>query len=39
MIITAVYLYSLGQGAMDPVWWFFLLTFLGDIMIAGAIGR
>jgi hypothetical protein len=39
MVITATYLYSVGQGAVTPIWWVFVLTFLADITIAGAIGR
>lgn len=39
MIITATYLFSIGQGTIDPTWWVFILTFIADLMIAGAIGR
>lgn len=39
MVITAVYVYSIGQGTFDATWWLFILTFLADVAIAGAIGR
>lgn len=40
MFITAMYnIYGIIQGALDPTWWLFILTFLADITIAGAIGR
>lgn len=38
MIITAVYLFGIIDGALDPTWWVFLLTFLADMAIAGAHG-
>lgn len=39
MIITATYVYSIGQGAYETLWWAFILTFFADLAIAGAIGR
>ncbi len=39
MIVTATYLYSAGQGAFDPQWWAFILTFIADVAIAGSVGR
>ncbi len=39
MIITATYLFTVGQGTINPVWWVFIITFLADVAIAGAIGR
>ena len=39
MFITAMYIFGIIEGAFTATWWLFILTFLADAAIAGAIGR
>lgn len=38
MFITAMYLYGIIQGALPGLWWQYLLAFIADLIIAGAVG-
>lgn len=38
MIVTATYLFGVIEGALPGVWWHFILVFLADMSIAGAVG-